>query len=76
MSQDVKGIRQWNLFSQKNITWKVFLLKNHSQNVTENQFSGPFVAKLRTTKYIETTVCTTCFYLIQSFLKKREGFWK
>ena len=29
-----------------------------------------------TTKYIETTVWTTCFYLIQSFLKKREGFWK
>ena len=41
-SQGVKATRQWNLVNQSNITWEIFLLKNHTLNGEEKLFADPF----------------------------------
>ena len=93
-----KAIRQWNLVSYWNITWK-FFLKNNTQNVLENLFPDPilkdqngvylWINNLKIyavcfdcmlswglSKYIETKLQTTCFYLVKklSFIFKKKGF--
>ena len=45
ISQEVYAIRQWNLFSKPNITFEMFLLKNHTQNVLEKLVWHPSIRK-------------------------------
>ena len=43
ISPEVKAIRQLNLVSWYSITWETFLQKNHTQNVIDRLFAGPFL---------------------------------
>ena len=43
ISQKIKLIRQWNLFSSYDITGELFLLKNQTKNEVEKLFRDPFL---------------------------------
>ena len=42
ITQIIKAIRQWNLVSQSNLTWKTFFLEKHLQNEVNKLVPQPF----------------------------------
>ena len=76
IAHKVKAIRQLNLVSHLNITWKIFFLENHTQNVMKKLVPDPF-SKNQDWAYPlinNLTFYTICLYYMSKW-RAIERYW-